>query len=72
MAEVIDDEVLNPRVQEGDVLVPYIARRLTARVAAGLDVRAYLSPSVVLIRPDAKTIDPWFLADLLSSSNGER
>ena len=50
------------------MLVPHVARRLTARVAVGLEVGARLSPSVVLIRPDAKTIDPWFLAGLLSSS----
>jgi hypothetical protein len=33
---------------------------------------AYLSPTVYLIRPDATTIDPWFLAGFLSSSGGGR
>lgn len=68
--EVIADEVRNPAIREGDVLVPLVGRRLTARVAAGPDVGAYLSPSVVLIRTDETTVDPWFLAGFLSSSGG--
>lgn len=72
VAEVTADEVHNPAIREGDVLVPMIGRRLTARVASGLDVGAYLSPSVFLIRPDTATIDPWFLAGFLSSSDGGR
>ena len=59
-------------IREGDILVPLIGRRLTARVAEGPDVGAYLSSTVFLIRPDAETIDPWFLAGLLSSSGGGR
>ena len=72
VAEVIADEVRNPPIREGDVLVPLVGRRLTARVAAGLDVGAYLSPTIYLIRPDPATIDPWFLAGFLSSSDGGR
>jgi hypothetical protein len=72
IGEVIPDEVRNPTIREGDVLVPLVGRRLTARVAAGRDVAAYLSPTVYLIRPDATTIDPWFLAGFLSSSGGGR
>jgi hypothetical protein len=68
--EVIDDELLNPAIRAGDVLVPAVARRLTARVAAGRDVGAYLSPTVYLIRTDTSIIDPWFLAGFLSSSDG--
>jgi SAM-dependent methyltransferase len=70
--EIIIDEVRNPVIREGDILVPAIGRRLTARVAEGSDVGAYLSPTVFLIRPDAETIDPWFLAGFLSSSSGGR
>jgi hypothetical protein len=55
IAEVIADEVNNPAIREGDVLVLVVGRRLTARVASGLDVGAYLSPSVFLIRPDTAT-----------------
>ena len=33
---------------------------------------AYLSSTVFLIRPDTATIDPWFLAGFLSSSEGGR
>jgi hypothetical protein len=49
-----------------------VSRRLTARVATGRDVGAYLASSVFLIRPDPATIDPWFLAGFLSSSDGGR
>lgn len=70
VGEVIADEVRNPAIREGDVLVPVVGRRLTARVATASDVGAYLSPTVFLIRPDPATIDPWFLAGFLSSSEG--
>ena len=72
VTEVIADEVRNPPIREGDVLVPLVGRRLTARVAAGLDVGAYLSATVLLIRPDPATIEPWFIAGFLSSSGGGR
>ena len=71
-ADVPDDEVLSPRVREGDVLVPHVARQLIARVAQGQDVGATLSSSVVLIRPDSTVLDPWYLAGLLSSSDSGR
>jgi len=71
-ADVPDDEVLSPRVREGDVLVPNVARQLVARVAQGQDVGAVLASSVVLIRPDSTVLDPWYLAGLLSSSDGGR
>jgi type I restriction-modification system DNA methylase subunit len=70
--EIIIDEVHNPTIRAGDVLVPLIGRRLTARVAAGKDVGAYLSPTVYLIRPDITALDPWFLAGVLSSAGGDR
>ena len=70
--EIIIDEVRNPAIRAGDVLVPVIGRRLTARVADGEDVGAYLSPTVYLIRPDVAALDPWFLAGVLSSSGGDR
>ena len=70
--EIILDEVRNPKIRGGDVLVPLIGRRLTARVAAGEDVGAYLSPTVYLIRPDTAALDPWFLAGVLSSTDSDR
>ncbi len=72
VTEVTADEVRNPAIREGDVLVPLVGRRLAARVATELDVGAYPSPTVVLIRPDPATVDPWFLAGFLSSSDGDR
>jgi type I restriction-modification system DNA methylase subunit len=58
-------------VREGDVLVPAVARRLTARVATREYVGAYSTATVFLIRVDQAIIDPWFLAAYLSSSDGE-
>jgi hypothetical protein len=52
--------------------MPHIAHRLVARVAADADVGAYLSPSVYLIRADPATVDPRFLAGILSSTDGGR
>ncbi len=71
-ADVPDDEVLSPRVREGDVLVPHVARQLIAPVAQDQDVGAVLSSSVGLIRPDSAVLDPWYLAGLLSSSDSSR
>jgi hypothetical protein len=71
-ADVPDDEVLSPRVREGDVLVPHVARQLIARVAQGQDVGAVLSSSVALIRPDSPLLDPRYLAGLLSRSDSSR
>jgi hypothetical protein len=70
VAEVVADEVRNPAIREGDVLLPLLGRRLISRVATGKDVGAYLSSSVLLIRTDPATVDPWFLAGILSSSDG--
>jgi hypothetical protein len=70
--EIIIDEVRNSAIRAGDVLVPLIGRRLTARVAGDEDVGAYLSPTVYLIRPDVAALDPWFLVGVLSSSGGGR
>jgi hypothetical protein len=70
VGEVIDDEVRNPPIREGDVLMPAVARRLIARVATGKDVGAYLSAGVALIRTDPAIVDPWFLAGYLSSTDG--
>jgi hypothetical protein len=72
VAQVVDDELRNPSIRAGDVLVPTVGRRLIARVAADQDVGAYLAPTVLLIRTDASTVDPWFLAGNLSSSDGGR
>lgn len=68
IAEVTEDPLRT--IQAGDVLVPLIARRLTARVATDDYVGAYLSPSVFLIRANPSLLDPWFLAGYLSSSGG--
>ncbi len=56
--EIIIDEVRNSAIRAGDVLVPLIGRRLTARVAGDEDVGAYLSPTVYLIRPDIALSTP--------------
>jgi hypothetical protein len=68
--QVDADEVRNPPIRAGDVLVPVVARRLTARVAAGDDGGAYPSSVVFVLRTDPAVLDPWFLAGFLSSAEG--
>ena len=70
--EVIDDEVRNPRVREGDVLVPHVARQLIARVARARTSAPTCRPRSTSSGQTPPTIDPWFLAGLLSSSDGGR
>jgi len=72
VGQVDADPVRNPPVRAGDVLVPAMARRVVARVAAGDDVGAYPEASVHVVRTDPNILDPWFLAGLLSSSEGNR
>ncbi|MGS2619530.1 N-6 DNA methylase [Micromonospora sp. LZ34] len=54
----------------GDVVVPMIARTLTARVitAAG----ALLGRNLYLLRPNPAALDPWFLAGQLRTSANEK
>jgi hypothetical protein len=70
--EVDGDDVRNPPIRLGDVLVPVAARRLTARVADSEDAGAYPASTVYVVRVDPEVIDPWFLAGYLSSSEGAR
>src|SRR5262249_6969725 len=44
--DVDGDEVRNPPIRPGDVLVPAVARRLTARVPAAEDIGAYPASTV--------------------------
>jgi hypothetical protein len=70
--EVDGDEVRNPPIRSGDVLVPLVARRLTARVATEQDVGAYPASTVYVVRTDPAVLEPWFLAGYLSSGDGGR
>jgi hypothetical protein len=63
-----DDEIRYPAIRVGDVLVPVLGQRLTARVATDMDIGARPASTIHLIRPDAAIIDPWFLVGLLSSN----
>ena len=70
--EVDADEVRNPPIRAGDVLVPAVARTVVARVATEDDAGAYPARSVVVVRTDPQVIDPWYLAGFLSSGDGGR
>lgn len=66
--EVDADELRNPPIRWGDVLVPTTATRLRARVATKADVGSYPGPGVAVLRPDPEVLDPWYLAGYLSSA----
>ncbi|MFD0786170.1 N-6 DNA methylase, partial [Micromonospora azadirachtae] len=57
-------------VAPGDVLVPMIARRLTARVIT--TEKALLGTNMYLLRPNPAALDPWFLAGQLRNSANEK
>ncbi|MGW4682382.1 N-6 DNA methylase [Micromonospora taraxaci] len=54
----------------GDVVVPMIARQLTARVVTAEG--ALLGRNLYLLRPNAAALDPWFLAGQLRTSANEK
>ncbi|MEV6373605.1 HsdM family class I SAM-dependent methyltransferase [Micromonospora musae] len=57
-------------VAPGDVLVPMIARRLTARVIT--TEKALLGANMYLLRPNPAALDAWFLAGQLRNSANEK
>ncbi|SCL29823.1 N-6 DNA Methylase [Micromonospora rhizosphaerae] len=58
------------RLAVGDVVVPMIARTLTARVITSEG--ALLGRNLYLLRPNPAALDPWFLAGQLRTSANER
>ncbi|MEU1360171.1 N-6 DNA methylase, partial [Micromonospora zamorensis] len=54
----------------GDVVVPMIARQLTARVVTAEGV--LLGRNLYLLRPNPAALDPWFLAGQLRTSANEK
>ncbi|MEU8130022.1 N-6 DNA methylase [Micromonospora sp. NPDC049049] len=54
----------------GDVVVPMIARQLTARVVTADG--ALLGRNLYLLRPNPAALDPWFLAGQLRTSANEK
>ncbi|MDG4839859.1 N-6 DNA methylase [Micromonospora sp. WMMD967] len=54
----------------GDVVVPMIARQLTARMVTAEG--ALLGRNLYLLRPNATALDPWFLAGQLRTSANEK
>lgn len=70
--EVDADEVRNPPIRAGDVLVPAVTRTVVARVATEDDAGAYPARSVLVVRTDRQVLDPWYLAGFLSSAEGGR
>ncbi|MER7461146.1 N-6 DNA methylase [Micromonospora sp. NPDC126480] len=66
-----DDEP-GPRVRPGDILVPAIGRKLSARVATPEQVGTELGPGTQLIRVDTTRFDPWFVAGIISRTDNLR
>ncbi|MBQ1024919.1 class I SAM-dependent DNA methyltransferase [Micromonospora sp. C95] len=66
-----DDEP-GPEVRPGDILVPVIGRRISARVAAPEQVGAELGPGTQLIRVDTTRFDPWFISGVISRTDNLR
>ncbi|MEV6692654.1 N-6 DNA methylase [Micromonospora sp. NPDC051196] len=54
----------------GDVVVPMVARQLTARVVTAEG--ALLGRNLYLLRPNPAALDPWFLAGQLRTSTNEK
>lgn len=54
----------------GDVVVPVIARQLTARVVT--EEGALLGRGLYLLRPNPAVLDPWFLAGQLRTTTNEK
>ncbi|MEJ3745573.1 N-6 DNA methylase [Actinomycetes bacterium KLBMP 9797] len=61
-----------PRVHPGDILVPAIGRKISARVATPKQVGAELGPGTQLIRVDTTSFDPWFVAGVISRTDNMR
>lgn len=70
--EVDADELRNPPIRSGDVLLPTVATHLRVRVAGTADVGSYPGQSVIVLRPDPAVVDPWYLAGYLSSARAGR
>ncbi|OOC54301.1 MULTISPECIES: N-6 DNA methylase [Nocardiopsis] len=70
--EVDADPMRNPPIQEGDVLVPAVARRPAARVATADDAGAYPGVGLYVVRTNPGAVDPWFLAGFVTSSGESR
>jgi hypothetical protein len=66
-----DDEP-GPRVHPGDILIPAIGRKISARVATPKQVGAELGPGAQLIRVDPTRFDPWFVAGVISRTDNMR
>ncbi|SNT54443.1 N-6 DNA Methylase [Asanoa hainanensis] len=61
-----------PQVRAGDILIPIVGHKITARVAAEDQVGAELGAGVQLVRLDATVFDPWFVAGVLSRTDNAR
>ncbi|MBO4205686.1 N-6 DNA methylase, partial [Micromonospora echinofusca] len=66
------DDAAGPTVLDGDILIPVIGNKISARVATPEQVGAELGPSVQLIRVDTARFDPWFVAGVISRTDNVR
>ncbi|UFR04058.1 N-6 DNA methylase [Streptomyces sp. Go40/10] len=58
--------------EPGDVVVPVLGGGSVARVIDGTTQGAALGRNLVLLRPDATALDPWFLAGFLRGTANNR
>jgi len=61
-----------PRVRDGDILIPVIGNKISARVATPEQVGAELGPGAQLMRVDTTRFDPWFVAGVISRTDNLR
>lgn len=70
--EVDADPMRNPPIQEGDVLIPAVAPRPTARVATAAESGAYPGSGLYVVRTNPGALDPWFLAGCVTGAGESR
>jgi hypothetical protein len=61
-----------PQVCVGDILIPSVGHRISARVASPEQIGAGLGPGIQLVRVDTTRFDPWFVAGVISRTDNLR
>ncbi|MEU5563620.1 HsdM family class I SAM-dependent methyltransferase [Micromonospora musae] len=66
------NETAGPQVRAGDILIPVIGQKISARVATPKQLGAELGPGIQLMRVDTTRFDPWFVAGVVSRTDNLR
>ncbi|MEV6373579.1 N-6 DNA methylase [Micromonospora musae] len=72
MAARAANDTVGPQVHAGDILIPVIGQKISARVATPKQIGAELGPGIQLMRVDTTRFDPWFLAGVVSRTDNLR